>query len=203
MLNRVLTVACGVSLLVAGCVDLTQQASVPNGDDVPFRIATAMADNERDDDATVVGPNITKGNEVTETQPNTHPIIDVISVPFNTQAGGAAHELPESLETTVQDAALALLKPAVDDNPERLVGLGVRELIVMLGSPRFVRRDSSAQLWRYRNKSCILDLFLYRDDDQSEYFVNYIEARRAKGGVALKRKCFGLLLLQKLVEEVS
>ena len=205
MLNRVLTVACGVSLsvAVAGCVGLAPQAGVPNGDDVPFRIATAMADNEQDDDATVVGPNITKGNEVTETQSNTHPLVDVISVPFDTQADGTAHELPDTLETTVQDAALAGLKPAVDDNPERLMGLGVGELIIMLGSPRFVRRDSSAQLWRYRNKSCILDLFLYRNDDQSEYFVNYIEARRAKGGVALKRPCFGALLLQKLVEEVS
>jgi len=224
VLNRVLTVACGLSLsvAVAGCVDLAPQASVPNGDDVPFKIATAKADadTEQDDETTVVRPNTTKGDEVTETQPNTDPIFDAISIPFDTQqdaaaqsrqdsalpfdtqAGVTAHELPESLETTVQNAAVALL-PAVDDNPERLMGLGVGELITMLGSPRFVRRDSSAQLWRYRNKSCILDLFLYRNGGRSEFFVNYIEARRAKGGVALMRKCFGALLLQKLVGEVS
>lgn len=203
MLKRVLTVACGLSVAVAGCVNLVPQASVSNGDDVPFRMAAAKADPEQGDGTTVVRPNPTKGDEVTETQPNTDSNFDAISIPFDTQAGEIAHELPELLKVTVQDAAPALLKPAVDDNPERLMGLGVGDLIKMLGNPRFVRRDSFAQLWRYRNKSCILDLFLYRNGSQSEFFVNYIEARRAKGGVALKRKCFGALLLQKLVGEVS
>jgi len=221
VLNRVLTVACGLSVAVAGCVDLAPQASVPNGADDPFRITTAKADAERDDGATVVRPNTTKGDEVFETQPNTDPIVDTISIPFgiqqdatkepgqnsiqlfDNQADGTAHELPESLERTVQDAALAPLQHVVDDNPQRLMGLGVGELTTILGSPRFVRRDSSAQLWRYRNKSCILDLFLYRNVGQSKFFVNYIEARQAKGGAALKRKCFGALLLQKLVGEVS
>ena len=205
MLNRVLRVACGLSLsvAVAGCVDLAPQASVPNGDNVPFRIATAKADTEQDNETTVVRPNTTKGDEVTETQPNIDPIFYAISIPFDTQAGGTAHEQPGALEITVQDSALAPLKPTVDDNPERLMGLGVEDLIIVLGNPRFVRRDSSAQLWRYRNKSCILDLFLYRNGGQSKFYVNFIEARRAKGGVAPKRKCFGALLLQKLVREVS
>ena len=202
-------------------MDLAPQASVPNSDDGPFRIATAKADSEQDDEATVVRPNTTKGDEDIETQPNTDPMFDAISIPFGIQQdtskvsrqdstllfdfqkSGTAHELPESLQTTVQGATLAPLKPTVDDNPERLMGLGIGELAAMLGSPRFVRRDSSAQLWRYRNKSCILDLFLYRNVGRSEFYVNYIEARRAKGGVALKRKCFGALLLQKLVGEVN
>jgi len=92
-------------------------------------------------------------------------------------------------------------KPVVDDDPDRLMGLGTGELTRMLGSPRFVRRDASAQLWRYRNTSCILDLFLYRGAALPEYFVSHIEARRSEGGTAQKRDCFGALLLDQLDRE--
>jgi hypothetical protein len=94
-------------------------------------------------------------------------------------------------------------KPAIDDNPERLMGLGAAELTAVLGDPRFVRRDSSAQLWRYRHKNCILDLFLYRDTGRPEYFVSHIEARHHKGGTAVKRDCFGALLLERRDREAS
>ncbi len=89
-------------------------------------------------------------------------------------------------------------KPAIDDDPERLMGLGTGELTQMLGSPRFVRRDDSAQLWRYRNESCILNLFLYRNADRPGFWVAHVEARRIEGGAAQKRECFGALLLEQL-----
>ena len=133
MLSRVLTVACGLSLSVAiaGCVDLAPQAGSPNRDDGPFVIVTVKADTEQDDEATLVRPNTTKGDEVIETQPNTDPNFDPTSIPFDiqqdtateslqvltrpsdTQAGKTADAPPESLKTTVQDAAPAPLKPAV------------------------------------------------------------------------------------------
>ena len=94
-------------------------------------------------------------------------------------------------------------KPAIDDDPERLMGLGTRELTRMLGNPRFVRRDDSAQLWRYRNTSCILDLFLYRNADRPDFVVSYVEARRSEGGVAQERECFGALLLDQLDREAG
>ena len=94
-------------------------------------------------------------------------------------------------------------KPAIDDDPGRLMGLGTVELLRMLGDPRFVRRDASAQLWRYRNKSCILDLFLYREPGRPEYFVSHIEARHGNGGAAEKRECFGALLLERRDREAG
>ncbi len=94
-------------------------------------------------------------------------------------------------------------KPAIDDDPERLIGLATAELTAMLGDPRFVRRDSSAQLWRYRNKTCILDLFLYRDTGRPEYFVSHVEARHHQGGAAEKRDCFGALLLERRDREAG
>jgi hypothetical protein len=94
-------------------------------------------------------------------------------------------------------------KTAIDDDPERLMGLGTGELTRMLGNPRFVRRDDSAQLWRYRNPSCILDLFLYRNADRPDFIVSHVEARRSEGGAAQERECFGALLLDQLDREAG
>jgi hypothetical protein len=88
--------------------------------------------------------------------------------------------------------------PAIDDDPDRLMGLGTTDLTRMLGDPRFVRRDSSAQLWRYRNKTCILDLFLYRGKGRPEYEVSHIETRRREGGASPMRECFGALLMEQM-----
>ena len=88
-------------------------------------------------------------------------------------------------------------KPSVDDNPDRLMGVGTAELTRMLGDPRFVRRDSYAQLWRYRSKSCILDLFLYRASGHRDYLVSHVETRHHQGGAAPTRECFGKLLLER------
>jgi len=94
-------------------------------------------------------------------------------------------------------------KPVIDDDPQRLMGLDVSELTRMLGDPRFVRRDASAQLWRYRNKTCILDLFLYRTGGRGEYSVSHVETRRSEGGSTPQRECFGALLLERLNREAG
>ena len=94
-------------------------------------------------------------------------------------------------------------KPAIDDDPERLMGLDTRQLTRLLGNPGFVRRDSSAQLWRYRNKTCILDLFLYRNTGRAEYIVSHVETRRREGGSTAKRECFGALLLERRDREAG
>lgn len=87
--------------------------------------------------------------------------------------------------------------PDIDGNPERLVGVGTAELTRMLGDPRFVRRDSDAQLWRYRNDSCILDLFLYRKAGQQEFQVSHFETRHREGGAVPTYECFEKLLLER------
>lgn len=93
--------------------------------------------------------------------------------------------------------------PAIDDDPKRLMGLDTSELTRMLGDPGFVRRDSSAQLWRYRSKTCILDLFLYRTGGRPEFSVSHVETRRSEGGSTPQRECFGALLLERLNREAG
>jgi hypothetical protein len=73
----------------------------------------------------------------------------------------------------------------------------------MLGTPAFMRRDASAQLWRYTTRSCVLDLFLYRNGASGPFVVKHLTARAATGAAPATaasgteinpRACFGALL---------
>jgi hypothetical protein len=116
------------------------------------------------------------------------------------QAGGLGSSLATQIMTAVPPEPV---KPSIDDNPDRLMGMDTGDLTQVLGSPRFVRRDASAQLWRYRSASCVLDLFLYRNEGRPEYLVSHVEARASGGGNAEKRECFGALLLERLDRDAS
>lgn len=59
--------------------------------------------------------------------------------------------------------------------PDRLIGLTAEAIQKMLGTPDFKRRDPPAEIWQYRNESCLLDVFLYLGD--GEYRVTHVEAR--------------------------
>lgn len=45
--------------------------------------------------------------------------------------------------------------------PVRLKGMNAAQLTETLGRPAFTRRDQPAEIWQYRTKACMLDLFLY------------------------------------------
>jgi len=91
-------------------------------------------------------------------------------------------------------------RPKVNDDPKQLMGLDQDALTGLLGPPRFVRRDAGAELWRYRNPACILDLFLYGRDgkDAGGATVRYFEARTASKAHTTARACLGALLVQRL-----
>jgi hypothetical protein len=44
----------------------------------------------------------------------------------------------------------------------QLSGMSASGVTDLLGKPQFQRNETSAQLWQYRGKSCVLHLFLYR-----------------------------------------
>ncbi len=210
VVGRVITSAFGLLLALAGCEGPPPHSGVPVGD-------TAIASSVTGD-----GP-----AETAETQPPAEPDANagVAAEPGQPSPPSPAPQAPasepsDSLSASVRDIAPAAgpptatattpvrsaappEKPAIEDDPGRLMGLSTAELTRVLGNPRFVRRDATAQLWRYRNKSCILDLFLYRDAGRPEYFVSHIEARRSEGGAAPKRECFGTLLLEQLDREAG
>ena len=87
------------------------------------------------------------------------------------------------------------LIPAIprDAKPSKLIGLESRGLANKLGSPGFVRRDGEAEVWQYLSKSCILDVFLYRNDGKLS--VAYAELR-GRGAAPLSRQACYLNMLQ-------
>ncbi len=61
--------------------------------------------------------------------------------------------------------------------PRTLVGLEHHQVKALLGEPSFKRRDDPAQIWQYRDSTCILDVFLYRPDVGGAYRVVHVEVR--------------------------
>ena len=72
------------------------------------------------------------------------------------------------------------------------------QVIGLLGTPQFKRRDNPAEIWQYRNKACALDLFLYRAGTGASYTVRHFETRmrgRGRGQEKITAKaCFSGLL---------
>ena len=66
-------------------------------------------------------------------------------------------------------------EPAIDDDPQQLYGLDAGSLGALLGEPSLVRNEAPAEIWQYRSKTCVFDIFLYQGADQPR--VTYIEAR--------------------------
>ncbi len=61
--------------------------------------------------------------------------------------------------------------------PRTLLGLEHHQVMALLGEPSFKRRDDPAQIWQYRDSTCILDVFLYRPKGGGAYRVTHVEVR--------------------------
>jgi hypothetical protein len=68
--------------------------------------------------------------------------------------------------------------------PDDLLGLDETALKHWFGTPSFIRRDYPAEVWQYRAKACVLELYLYPADDHMA--VTHAEALsgEAQSGVA-------------------
>ncbi len=78
--------------------------------------------------------------------------------------------------------------------PRTLLGLEHQQVMALLGEPSFKRRDDPAQIWQYRDSTCILDVFLYRPEGGGAYRVTHVEVR-GYGVIKVSREdCFLRLL---------
>ncbi len=229
VVSRVISNVCGIllSVAVAGCEGPVPQYGVPDRDvairtadagdgrvttiegELSARLDSATAESRQSPppasgpEATDPPTKMSRGNSVSGAPPVVpETAVQHIAPAAGPPPGEAVAPAPAAAATPAP-APAAPEKPAIDDDTERLMGLDTKELTRMLGNPGFVRRDSSAQLWRYRNKTCILDLFLYRDTGRPEYIVGHVETRRREGGAAVKRECFGALLLERRDREAG
>jgi hypothetical protein len=93
-------------------------------------------------------------------------------------------------------------RAAIQDDPDRLLGLEHSRVSELFGRPSFVRQDAPAALWRYRSNGCIVDLYLYPAFNEQaqavgELRVRHVEVRAASGGKTDVQACLGALIAQQ------
>ncbi len=101
--------------------------------------------------------------------------------------------LPEdALERDGTEPTAAIGREALP-SPDHLVGLGGGDLVALLGPPDFRRQDHPAQVWRYRDAACVLDVFLYARGSGA-LRVAHVEARGHSVVHVPARRCLDSLL---------
>ena len=78
--------------------------------------------------------------------------------------------------------------------PEKLIGMTTEDITAVFGRPVFVRRDPPGEFWRYRARSCVLELYFYRQD--GSWRVNHMEMRRGDAPVNDRPACISALTVQ-------
>jgi len=98
------------------------------------------------------------------------------------QQNGSTGNPVTSAATAVGDAFSKLNpnKPRVKS--EEVLGKGEAWLRTHLGEPSFIRADLQARIWQYKNKNCVLNLFLYTEpSSQPALAVLHFDARDSQG----------------------
>ena len=89
-----------------------------------------------------------------------------------------------------QKTARAPLVP-INDDPDQLMGLAPRAVSHLLGSPSLLRTETLAQVWQYTAADCVLDIYLYAEDETPDRSrVTYYEIRRNDFHGSSARACF-------------
>lgn len=113
-------------------------------------------------------------------------------------AAGRRREMAALAPSRAQQPAPPL--PSIDSDPRRLLGLDRARLTALLGAPEFLRSDAPAELWRYRARHCILDLFLYTRAGGAggPLTVAHYKARTPDNGTIAAQRCLEALLRARL-----
>lgn len=95
--------------------------------------------------------------------------------PPSAEAAGA----PLSAERPAAAYAYAVPAPPPERriDPAGLIGLDETAISAALGEPGFVRKETGARVWQYFAGDCILDLFLYQEDEGQAFRAVYYELR--------------------------
>lgn len=122
-------------------------------------------------------------------------------VPLLGEATGGPASSTGSVETlsrnNPQVANLTPQEIVVDDNPDQFMGAEEDQLLVLLGDADLIRRDGVAQVMQYRGDGCVLDLFMYGDEDQKK--VTYIELRGAGMEESDRRACLANIIRSRML----
>lgn len=76
----------------------------------------------------------------------------------------------------------------INDDPQQLLRLDGHRVAELLGPASFVRRDGPAEVWQYRAKVCVLDVYLYKEP--SGLTVAHVDLRQRRNAPQPARRCF-------------
>src|SRR4051794_38224770 len=103
-----------------------------------------------------------------------------------------------ALPAPVPDRALPVSQAAptsAADDPQRLIGLDPARLRGLFGRRGLVRSDAPAEVWQYRTRGCVRDLFLYKDKDGMR--LHYLEARDPAAREAAAPACVDAVMASR------
>jgi len=93
---------------------------------------------------------------------------------------------------TVDVIAVPSAQPKITS--AQLLGQDGSWVKAQLGEPAFVHNEKTANIWQYKNHVCVLNVFLYVEDEQSPYpHVLHFDARDAKGANTDRDHCLAVL----------
>jgi hypothetical protein len=120
-------------------------------------------------------------------------VVEIISPePEATGQSVAPAEPQDSSGSQTETLAALPPDPAINDDPQQLIGMGPASLNAFLGAPELIRREAPASLWQYRADDCVLDVVLYPDRGGDK--VTYLEAREDGATKMAPRICLNKLL---------
>jgi len=86
----------------------------------------------------------------------------------------------------------------VNDDPDQLMGLAPRAVNHLLGPPSLLRAETPAQVWQYTAANCVLDIYLYAENETpSRSHVTYYEIRRTESPGGGTRACFADIIARR------
>ena len=123
-------------------------------------------------------------------------VVEIISLESEATGQPAA-----SAESQTETLAALPPDPAINDDPQQLIGMGPATLNAFLGAPELIRREAPASLWQYRADGCVLDVVLYSDRKGDK--VTYLEAREDGATKMAPRTCLNKLLRARYAGSAS
>ena len=118
--------------------------------------------------------------------------------------GTAAESSPEAIppvaaldpETQDQAAERKTARAPINDDPDQLMGLAPHAVNRLLGPPSLLRTELPAQVWQYTAANCVLDIYLYAEEERPDRSrVTYYEIRRTEPASA--SACFADIIRRR------
>lgn len=91
-----------------------------------------------------------------------------------------------------QPSQTGLVSPAQVGEPPGIAGLADSQVKASFGEPTFVRKDGSAEIWRYDGQTCRAFFFLYPNGGSGEV-VRHVETLPRGATIAADTTCLDAL----------